>query len=312
VSCESCHGAASGWLKTHVEAGASHVENTKNGLKDLVSLDARASLCLSCHYGNEDKTVNHALYGAGHPRLSFELDTFGVLQPKHWVVDADYEQRKGAYIPVVAWLTGQARLADATLKALASDKRSRHGTLPELSLFDCFSCHHSLEEKQWKHRSYGGKPGELRLNLPSLMILQEALAPLDSSLKDQFTTLLKGLHDNYSVTGAQDEIASLTTLIEGKIIPLIAQMRVDSAVTYKILSSMTSFAASYPWPPFELAEQMGMGIQATVATSPELAKTYSTNIKDLFLTLKSSSSFKPERFSTAAKTLDTVVKKHRF
>ena len=53
VACESCHGAANGWLKTHAEIGSTHADNVKNGLTDLVPLDARASLCLSCH------TVDH-------------------------------------------------------------------------------------------------------------------------------------------------------------------------------------------------------------------------------------------------------------
>lgn len=159
VSCESCHGAASDWLKSHTTAGTTHADNLRNGMRDLVDLGGRATLCLSCHYGTDDKTVNHRLYGAGHPRLSFELDTFGVLQPKHWVVDSDYEKRKGPYVPLQAWLTGQLYHAQATLSALASPTRSQNGLYPELSLFDCFSCHHSLTEDQWKKRSYGGRPG---------------------------------------------------------------------------------------------------------------------------------------------------------
>ena len=311
VSCESCHGAAGGWIKTHAEAGVSHADNIKNGLKEIVPLDSRATLCLSCHYGTEDKTVNHKLYGAGHPRLSFELDTFGVLQPKHWVVDADYEKRKAPYVPLTAWLVGQARLADETLKALASEKRSRQGMLPELSLFDCFSCHHTLADEQWKHRSYGGKPGELKLNLPSLIIVREALAPLNSSLSEQMAVLLTALHEHYSIDGAREEIAALTKLVEREVIPYILTVQATPENSYKVLAAMTSFAATYQWPTFEIAEQMGMGIQAVVATSPELARRYAGEVKELFGTLKSSSAFKPERFSTVAKKLEASVKKHR-
>lgn len=307
VACESCHGAANGWLKTHAETGTTHADNVKNGLTDLVPLDARASLCLSCHYGNDEKTVNHNLYGAGHPRLSFELDTFGVLQPKHWVVDSDYEKRKAPYIPVVAWMTGQARHADEALKALASEKRSKNGTFPELSLFDCFSCHHSLAEEQWKHRSYGGNPGQLKLNLPSLVILKEAIAPLDQASSDQMGELLSSLHKEYQATGAKDSIASLTSLVEDKVIPLIARMPHDLGTTSKILSRIASFASTYQWPTFEVAEQLGMGIQATLATSPQLAKVYAVELKELFATLKSSKSFKAERFTAAAKKLSASV-----
>ncbi len=177
VSCESCHGAAEKWLPTHSVAGATHEQNIENQLANIAPLDKRAKMCLSCHYGTDEKTVNHNLYGAGHPRLSFELDTFGVLQPKHWVVDDDYRKRKSEYVPVVTWLVGQTVQAHESLIAIDSPKRSRNGWYPELSLFDCNSCHHNLTDEQWKVRSYAaGQPGELRLNLPSLMVLREAFS----------------------------------------------------------------------------------------------------------------------------------------
>jgi hypothetical protein len=204
-------------------------------------------------------------------------------------------------------MTGQARHADEALKALASEKRSKNGTFPELSLFDCFSCHHSLAEEQWKHRSYGGNPGQLKLNLPSLVILKEAIAPLDQASSDQMGELLSSLHKEYQATGAKDSIASLTSLVEDKVIPLIARMPHDLGTTSKILSRIASFASTYQWPTFEVAEQLGMGIQATLATSPQLAKVYAVELKELFATLKSSKSFKAERFTAAAKKLSASV-----
>ena len=32
--------------------------------------------------------------GAGHPRMSFELDTFTTVEPAHFKIDADWEKRK--------------------------------------------------------------------------------------------------------------------------------------------------------------------------------------------------------------------------
>ena len=58
---------------------------------------ARAQLCLSCHFGTEqNKFVTHRIMGAGHPRMSFELDTFTAIQPAHYIADKDYAERKGA------------------------------------------------------------------------------------------------------------------------------------------------------------------------------------------------------------------------
>jgi hypothetical protein len=304
VTCESCHGAASGWLKSHASSEATHADNVKNGMTDITKLGTRSTLCLSCHYGSDDKTVTHKLYGAGHPRLSFELDTFGVLEPKHWVIDSDYERRKGPYVPLKAWLTGQLHHAQATLEALESPIRSMNGLYPELSLFDCFSCHHSLAEDQWKKRSYGGNPGELKLNLPSLYILKEVTTALDAVLGRELTQNLERLHNSYREDRAPDAINTLQSLLADKVSPLVERTPADLPNTTNVLGALASYAASHPYPTFELAEQIAMGIQATIASSGELATRYDTKLKDLFSTLKSSETFGADKFTRAATRLN--------
>lgn len=311
VSCEACHGAAENYLKSHTVAGTTHADNVANGLTDLPNIDTRATLCLSCHFGTDDKTVNHNLYGAGHPRLTFEIDTFGVLQPKHWVVDADYEKRKGPYVPIRAWLLGQVHHAEAALLALESPTRSKNGALPELSMFDCFSCHHSLTEGQWKKRSYGGKPGQLKLNLPALVILQQAITPLDASLGKELGDDLAALHDTFMKGGDRESIDATQKLLTTKVRPLVQSVKADQPTTRAILSALATYAATHPWPTFELAEQLGMGMQATIASSPELAKLYDRDLKALFATLKSSEAFKPEPFTTAAQKLSQALNPKR-
>jgi hypothetical protein len=307
VTCESCHGAASDWLKSHTSSEATHADNVKNGMTDIAELGTRSTLCLSCHFGSDDKTVNHKLYGAGHPRLSFELDTFGVLQPKHWVIDSDYEKRKGPYVPLKAWLTGQLHHAQATLEVLESPTRSMSGLYPELSLFDCFSCHHSLTEDQWKKRSYGGNPGELKLNLPSLYILKEVTTALDAALGRELTQNLETLHNSYRADRAPTTIDTLQSLLADRVSPLVERTPADLSNTTHVLGTLTSYAASHPYPTFELAEQIAMGIQATIASSPELALRYDTQLKDLFSTLKSSETFGAEKFTRAATRLNQSV-----
>jgi hypothetical protein len=79
----------------------------KRGLYPTDQPVAQARLCLSCHFGNRDKFVTHRMMGAGHPRMSFELDTFSQTQPPHFVADADWERRKGAYDGVRVWAVGR-------------------------------------------------------------------------------------------------------------------------------------------------------------------------------------------------------------
>ena len=299
VSCEACHGPAERYLKSHAVTGASHSENVANGLTDLSNIDTRATLCLSCHFGTEDKTVNHNLYGAGHPRLTFELDTFGVLQPKHWVVDGDYERRKGAYIPARVWLIGQLHHAEAALEALESPTRSKSGNLPELSLFDCYSCHHTLSEGQWKKRSYGGKPGRLKLNLPALVTVQAATRAINPPLGEDLHEQISAVHNAFGKDSAQGAIDSLQSTLATKVGPLFERLTIDQSTASHILASLSEFAANTQSPTFELAEQLAMGMQATIASSPELAKRYDAPLKELFVTLKNAESFKPEAFTRA-------------
>ena len=82
VGCESCHGAAEGWLQVHYEKGASHASNVRAGLVPLQDPQVRAKVCLDCHYGSTKtgQFVTHSMMAAGHPRISFELDLFSALQ----------------------------------------------------------------------------------------------------------------------------------------------------------------------------------------------------------------------------------------
>jgi len=300
VSCESCHGAAERWLSAHTAADATHNTNLKNGLAHIAALPERARVCLSCHQGDQDAWVSHDLYGAGHPRLTFELDTFGALEPRHWVVDQDYIERKGSYVPLRAWLVGQVVHAQGALGVLNSPERPKKGGFPELSLFDCYSCHHSLTEKQWQRRSYGGKPGRLKLNLPSLLMLQQAFEVLDPTLASSMKQHIKAIHDTYQSDGAPTALAALTTLVNERLVAVAAQVPSDDATCAALFKRLTSYAASSRSPTYEVAEQLAMGIQAIVATSAPLRTRYKRDLDRLFTTLKSAESFDPEPFTRAA------------
>ncbi len=96
VSCESCHGPAEKWIRSHTRPDFSHKDRVLLGLRDLNHLYVRANSCVACH-----QTVDPALLAAGHPELLFELDGQAVSEPKHWREKGDWHGPK-------AWLVGQA------------------------------------------------------------------------------------------------------------------------------------------------------------------------------------------------------------
>jgi Cytochrome c554 and c-prime len=114
VSCESCHGAAGGWLRGHTRSDWTYAMRVTAGMRDLRSLYVRANTCVACH-----QNVDTDLLKAGHPTLVFELDSQSVNEPKHW---RDVDAWTGAR----AWLTGQAvALREAAWHARADANPSR-------------------------------------------------------------------------------------------------------------------------------------------------------------------------------------------
>jgi hypothetical protein len=95
VSCESCHGAAGGWLRGHTRPDWSYATRVGAGMRDLKSFYVRANTCVACH-----QNLDPDIVAAGHPELVFELDGQSAAQPKHWKDPEDSGPR--------AWLTGQA------------------------------------------------------------------------------------------------------------------------------------------------------------------------------------------------------------
>lgn len=160
VGCESCHGAASGWLASHYAVGGTHPANVARGLVPLDNPRARAGQCLDCHFGSTDpgQFVDHRIMAAGHPRISFELDLFSTLQ-QHHNEDGDYIQRKGRSNGVTTWAVGQAMALERSLTLFATPGRGTEGMFPEFYFFDCHSCHRRISDDPRFEPSAEGNPG---------------------------------------------------------------------------------------------------------------------------------------------------------
>lgn len=160
VGCESCHGAASGWLTSHYAVGATHQNNISRGLIALENPRIRAGVCLDCHFGSADEGqfVTHRIMAAGHPRISFELDLFTTLQAHHRE-DDDYRQRKGRASSVQTWAVGQAMALERSLSLFSSPSRGTEGIFPEFYFFDCHSCHRRISDQPDYRPSALANPG---------------------------------------------------------------------------------------------------------------------------------------------------------
>jgi hypothetical protein len=167
VGCEACHGGAERWIASHATAKATYQGDVGAGLYPTATLADRAVLCESCHVGNADKAATHDIMGAGHPRLSFELDTYLALEPPHYTVDANYRRRKPAYDHAQTWAQGQLEASALQLAFLQGKFAHQSTVFPELALFNCSACHDSsMQRPEWRRRAMTEltAPGMVPLN----------------------------------------------------------------------------------------------------------------------------------------------------
>ena len=317
VGCETCHGPASKWLGQHVTGEASREDNIKAGMVRTEEPVARAALCLSCHLGNQDKFANHRLMGAGHPRLSFELDTYTMLQPAHYRIDADYRARKQVAPHVQVWAIGQAAAATRTFELFVSDKWQGTSALPEFAFFDCHACHHPMTEPRWAPRETSGlPPGVPRINdahVLMLLYLTKAIAP---PLAEQLHQSLLALH-KASTESREATMSAARTMLE-VVKKAQDQIRAHSFTvvdTANILNSLVQGGVAGDYRDFVAAEQAVMGVHALIDSLTD-AKRWNDNqsaalaaqIKVLYSVLADQNAYQPTRFSGEMQTLASALR----
>lgn len=259
VGCESCHGAASSWIKSHVERGATHEKNVEHGMREIVPAVARATLCTECHFGTDKKELSHKLYGAGHPRVGFEMDTYEAVMPRHWVRDSDYETRKGPYSSTRAWLAGQYALSKRFLEKLSANPGH-----PDFSLYSCYSCHHDIARKEFLYKNYGA-PGEPPLNYTHLEVLGAALETDAGALRTSLDSV------KTKIAGFDASTGSLKKVLRSLLTALSTPSRYD----------------------FQFAEQAVMGVSAVTADLDPSGTKFKKEIDALYASVKEAGNADP-------------------
>jgi hypothetical protein len=213
VSCEHCHGPAAGWLGAHTVKDwetRSAEQKAQLGMRDLRDLAVRSHTCLHCHVGTEEQSVDHQMIAAGHPDLTFELNLFSAVMPKHWKDSSDNASLE-TWFGTKEWAVGQGVQLRDSLQRLA--RRARSSTWPEYSELDCFACHHSLTaaKDSWRQEAgYDGRtPGVPAWNSARFVVFRYAAAETDAAtagkLESEMATLT-GLMGQLS--GEREQIAA--------------------------------------------------------------------------------------------------------
>jgi len=297
VGCEACHGGGNRYLGPHVSGEVTHADNIKNGLYPTENPEKRADMCNKCHVGDEERFANHRIMGAGHPRISFELDTYTEVH-KHYVADTDYFKRKEVVSHAGIWALGQVRASIRFLDLYLHGKHQASGLMPELSFFDCQACHHDIEvpsdafgqnkalEDQaasskliWEKRSISGVgPGTIRFNDSGLLmtaILADAIAPQEAA---RIRQLIGELHKaSQSDAHKMRQVAETLQKTLQDMEPTVAHHAFNNSDCAAILSALSERSRQNDYLSFAAAEQVVMAVEALRAT---LQKNGDTRIGD--------------------------------
>lgn len=265
VGCESCHGAAEKWLSVHYTdpwRRKTADEKQREGMTDTKNLVVRAQVCVRCHVGWKEADVNHDLIAAGHPRLRFEYGAYLANYPaRHWNADEDRKDRPDFEARV--WLLGQAASAKAALDLLTYRADPKHGKpWPEFAEYGCFSCHHDLQDQEWRRRRNGGRMPWGTWYFSQRGIVADALhstAALDRDPFDKLTaTMARTVPDPLQVA---KEAANAVGVLD-RWMDAIEKERWNEKKLEQLLAALANEDSQAEGPDWERAAQRYLGIAA--------------------------------------------------
>lgn len=301
VGCEACHGGSSGWIASHDDTPrVRHADNVAHGLVALERAEVRAPVCSACHVGGTDRFANHRLMAAGHPRLSFELDTYSELWRtsggrEHYRRDGDYRERKTESDSVTVWLAGLLESADRTLAVTASEAHAQ-GLFPDFALFNCYSCHRSMRLQRWRELP-GLAPGSIRVNDSALVMLAIALDALDPAAAGRLRDTTNAMHRaaNENLPAMREAAKRLREQIPALRQQLTAR-RISPADHEALLDAILAAAERGEYPDYSSAEQAAMAVTLLLARSGRPLNA-DPRIEALFTDLQDDERYDPARFS---------------
>jgi len=274
--------------------------------------------------GDATRFVDHRLYGAGHPRLRFELDTFTAIQPAHVVVDKGYIERKGRVTDIAVWASGQALTVARQMTALLDPKHARRGLFPEFALYDCQSCHHPYDALHAPRPTDSGLgPGTVKLNdanLAMLRIVAARVAPEAAhSLGAHVLALNRAMAPDQGGDpgdvpgGVQREAAAIRETARG-LVPLLAGDEFGAGDIRAIAEAVIAQGQGPDGWRFSHAEQTTMALEAIAAAMKSAGVVGAAQgeairkaTDALYASFAGEASFRPDAFAAALRDFKRTI-----
>jgi hypothetical protein len=217
---------------------------------------------------------------------------------------------------VQVWAIGQAMALAQSMEALADPKRGRDGIFPELVLFDCHACHHSMSELRWQPRaSTGLGPGAVRLNDANAIMLAAITKRVAPELGQRLTQQVTALHAAVSQgRGSATDGAKSVAEVSRQLISRFAAHNFGREDVQALLGALLAQGRAGEFQDYAAAEQATMAMSALAATlrqigaiddkqhqaiTAALAKCYDVTQKD--------ESYKPRAFVDALAGVEAAL-----
>jgi hypothetical protein len=320
VSCENCHGPAAAWLGPHTERDWTHQKSLAAGMYDTRDLTKRSEKCLSCHLGNEEKSVDHEMIAAGHPDLYFELDSFSAVMPRHWREPGEPGEPENSdrWYDVRELTTGQGVQLRQSLLRLAA--RTRGKSWPEYSELQCYACHHSLTQPQdsWRQaRGYPGRrPGDPPWNPSRYTIFHEVVEQVDADNAAKLDSELSRLGQLMSQLNPDREAVATSANNSAKLVADLSakanSAAGDSTSTLRLLQKISGDADNISGQGEHAAAQAAMAVQSLFVAYERNEKLPRSSeiraaITALFQELQNPSAYDPARFASRLREVNALL-----
>ena len=322
VSCENCHGPASGWLGPHTTRDWAHEKSLVLGMHDTRDVIHRAEKCLTCHLGTQEKYVDHEMIAAGHPDLYFELDSFSAVMPRHWKVPRESAPGKPAedeaWTGVRDWSAGQAVQLRAAMERLAWRAKGR--VWPEYSESSCFACHHALgpAKESWRqeHGYPGRRPGDPAWNASRYAVFRLLAMQIDSGTGMELDRQIARVAEEMSKLSPDREIVASAASTAGplaqKIAVQLTSMKYDQAIALRMMQRIVNDADNIAIQDERAAEQATMALDSLyIAYSREAKPANAAEVRaalnELFQQLENPSSYNADQFARGLRRVGSLL-----
>lgn len=325
VGCESCHGAAEGWLASHYARPATHASNVADGMTPLENPQARANVCLDCHYGSAStgQFVTHSMMAAGHPRISFELDLFSALQ-QHHDVDDDYTSRKRRPNAVRFWAVGQAEAVRRATSLFAQPKFGMEGAFPQLYFYDCHSCHREIQDSDQRRLTFQTNPdrpipfGNPPFNDENIIMLSAVAGALVPGQAESFRNASRTFHramGDGSPTAAREAAGNLSQRARALSNALSQRAYID-ADAFQVIGIIGGNATRPRFTDYSGSVQAVMAIDTLLnglvsngRVTAGAAAGIRVNINRAYAAVEQPNSYNPADFRTALNSATTAIRR---